>query len=382
MAPLRLSAGCLTLLLYTIAAGALAAQQPLPPKPAPSTTDQQRIDQLIRQLGGASFAEREQAMKELVAVGVPALEPLRKALQSKDPELIRRAQECIPIIERNVQIVTLIKALKDKDSETRAQAAKQLGKFGPMADAAVPALLEAFEDEDTSVWLDAKYAIAQIGPKAKKAVPKLIELLKKREGRRSRTCDAAFVLGKIGPAAEEAVPALLDVLENYSTSAGRAEAARALGLIGGIDEKLIPALLNGLKDLDVRVRRNSAEALGNIGKEPAACVPALLEALKKHKGLSLEDEALSSYPTRTIICALGRFGPGAKEAVPLLIDILKEPKQKNGLREESIETLRRIGPEAKEAIPMLNDLMKGMYNGIYSKEASRALDSIQRKTPE
>ena len=78
---------------------------------APASSDQERVAKLIQQLAGSRFAEREQAMKDLIAIGAPALDPLRSALKSNDPELVRRALECIPIIERNVQFAALIKAL-------------------------------------------------------------------------------------------------------------------------------------------------------------------------------------------------------------------------------------------------------------------------------
>ncbi len=55
-------------------------------------TQDERIDRLIRQLGSESFAQREQAGKELEAIGTPALDALRKAAAtSTDAEVRRRA---------------------------------------------------------------------------------------------------------------------------------------------------------------------------------------------------------------------------------------------------------------------------------------------------
>lgn len=65
----------------------------------PDSADAARIVKLIAQLGSGSFTEREQASKELDAIGLPALEPLKKAAQSPDAETRRRAEELISRIE-------------------------------------------------------------------------------------------------------------------------------------------------------------------------------------------------------------------------------------------------------------------------------------------
>jgi formylglycine-generating enzyme required for sulfatase activity len=64
-------------------------------------TEDQRIDRLIRQLGSESFARREEAGKELEAIGTPALEPLRKAAAgSEDLEVRRRAGRLVEEVRR------------------------------------------------------------------------------------------------------------------------------------------------------------------------------------------------------------------------------------------------------------------------------------------
>jgi WD40 repeat protein len=60
------------------------------------------IARLIKQLGSENFAEREAASKRLGALGEPALEQLRQAAQSADPEVRRRARELCAAIERRL----------------------------------------------------------------------------------------------------------------------------------------------------------------------------------------------------------------------------------------------------------------------------------------
>ena len=55
----------------------------------PPRTGPAEIQRLIRQLGSESFPEREAASQELAAVGEPALQALRAALQDTDAEIRR-----------------------------------------------------------------------------------------------------------------------------------------------------------------------------------------------------------------------------------------------------------------------------------------------------
>ena len=60
-------------------------------KSTPSTATADHIHQLIEQLGSKDFQEREKAAKELITVGEPALDAIRKATKSSDPEITKRA---------------------------------------------------------------------------------------------------------------------------------------------------------------------------------------------------------------------------------------------------------------------------------------------------
>lgn len=69
------------------------------PSPSDELPNKERIDRLIEQLGSGNFVEREKATKELAAIGVPALEGLRKATKSDDAEVRKRAENLLPQIE-------------------------------------------------------------------------------------------------------------------------------------------------------------------------------------------------------------------------------------------------------------------------------------------
>jgi HEAT repeat protein len=339
-----------------------------------ASAEEKSIAALIQQLRSPRFEERESAMKELIRVGAPALPALRGAVQSTDPELVRRATDCVAIIERNVQIAAHIQALKDEDWRKRANAAEKLVDFGPWGEPAIPALLDAMEDENPFVWTNAMRAIGKVGPKATRAIPRLIHLLKAPEDEKNRSSEAARTLGEIGSAAADSAPALLELLKKGGHPVQRREAATALGLIGGDNNNLVPALTRALNDSEVEVRCRAASALAQIRKEPAVCVPALVELLKKER--ALQGDAVSRYddPMQIVIRALGQFGPDAKAAVPTLIEILKDPKQLNGGHQMAIECLGKIGPDAKEAVPILKQF--NTYP-IHAERTAKALKAIQ-----
>src|SRR6516165_8161059 len=53
------------------------------------------IEQLTKDLGSPEFAKREAASKRLSEIGAPAVDSLRKALTSTDPEVRSRARDLL-----------------------------------------------------------------------------------------------------------------------------------------------------------------------------------------------------------------------------------------------------------------------------------------------
>jgi hypothetical protein len=189
------------------------------------SADQERIKQLVTQLGDDSFQVRERASASLTELGQVATPALRKALSEPDPEVVRRAEDCLKYLERGegrgisaaaarllavrkpegameallaylpsaadegiVEEVRealtglavregkpdprLVAALGDKLPGRRAAAAIALCRAAPSERPAVRKLLK---DEDASVRLAAGLALAEA--RDKEAIPVLIELL-------------------------------------------------------------------------------------------------------------------------------------------------------------------------------------------------------------
>lgn len=76
---------------------------------AQALADPERIDALVRKLGSSAFVQREQAAKELEAIGPAALPALRGAAKTQDAESARRIAELITRLEQQLlarQILT------------------------------------------------------------------------------------------------------------------------------------------------------------------------------------------------------------------------------------------------------------------------------------
>lgn len=79
-----------------LAAASLALAESPPKSAAPDPTAlQHQVDSLVDQLGAGQFAKRQDASRELVKVGVPAIPALRVALKSPDAEIRQRAAKVL-----------------------------------------------------------------------------------------------------------------------------------------------------------------------------------------------------------------------------------------------------------------------------------------------
>lgn len=123
------------------------------------------IEQLVQQLGDGKFRTREQAMRNLIKIGKPAVKALRAALNADDLEVRMRARKALQAIQTSLEY--LIDDLKGSDPVARAEAAETLGRLGADAKAAIPALLELLKHKDEKIRELAASALAGIDPENK-----------------------------------------------------------------------------------------------------------------------------------------------------------------------------------------------------------------------
>jgi HEAT repeat protein len=238
-------------------------------------------------------------------------------------------------------IESLVRGLEDKDKAVRFGAARLLAdevwgsrysdKRLTLTDTqrakVLPVFLDALKDSAADVRVQAVASLPKVEPGQKVVLEPLAKMLKDPD-EKVRT-SAVLALRGVKPSAA-AVPALVGALDDESVGV-RTEAARALAAVGPPAEPAVPKLITLLKT-DAAARSPAAEALGSI-RESKLTVPALTDALK-----NTETRAAA-------VRGLGVFGPGAKAALPALLDVFKDSK--GNARTAALEALFAIEPRAE-----------------------------------
>jgi hypothetical protein len=154
-------------------------------KRTPASADTAKIKKLIEQLGDDDFDTREKATAGLIAVGPPAVPHLRRAAESEDTEIKRRATQCL-------------QAIGDVKDEKALAAAVRLLAWRKPAGATELLLSWAARLDDDEVCLEVHAALAAIAVSDGKPDPVLVQALGHKDTKRSAA--AAAALGKDGGA--------------------------------------------------------------------------------------------------------------------------------------------------------------------------------------
>ena len=158
---------------------------------------------------------------------------------------------------------------------------------------------------------------------------------------------AAQALGRFGPAAKEAVPLLVQALQSPSTEV-REFAVDALGRIGLEPQTVVPAIV-AEADLPPEhinykplapFRRLAARALGRFGPAATAAVPMLEKALQNEDPLYRVQAALALWKISQ-----------HPQAIPALRAALKRNESETAF--EAVLAVAEIGAGAKAAAPDL-----------------------------
>jgi putative membrane-bound dehydrogenase-like protein len=220
-------------------------------KTRPRGNDNQAIAAQIRQLDHPSFNERMRAQRALIRRGHEALGPVVDALDDTgaSPVAKRHLVWALDGIERGGSAMTLalVRALKDRDPDVRAQSVRALGERA-VASATAP-LIGLLGDPEPAVRLQAIIALGRI-------------------------------------AKPEAVPALLPFLgddDRYLAFAAR-QALRRIGdweaIAKGLDASDARLRLGTLITLEMVYHRDAAEALAQFASERSRPVAERIEALE------------------------------------------------------------------------------------------------------
>jgi HEAT repeat protein len=146
-----------------------------------------------------------------------------------------------------------------------------------------------------------------------------------------------------------AIPVLAAVLNedrpgDWQAAQERCKAAEILGEMGPEARMAAPMLMTALNDPDPAVRKAIIVTLDKLGVPAEHMVPRLIALLPTSNRI----DAIKS---------LGRYGGAAREAVPALVGLLKDPAA--DVRWNAAQALGLIGPEARQAVP---DLIAALHD--------------------
>lgn len=375
---------------------------------------------------GRLGAKASQAIPPLIKAAVDIDGNVRKAalnsLKAIDPnwEKNRKALEAVPF---------LFHAVGSYSKEVSTAAPNLLVQMGKKI---VPFVVEALKaDQDTIAQYELLVILNRIGPDAASAVPQINRALKSQY--KNVRLAALRALTTIGPDLKTSLPLLMVCLSDAYPDVKEA-AAQCLLSLGAASEPATPALILALADRDMKVRDVAAAAIEKIGPKTIPTLTELLIAHDMHlvktyiKQVMLfsdiykslfADNALWKDTVETwnnvawvvyeaedqlmriedahckAIQILGRFGPAAASAAPVIGKLLATGKSVTlaalytlaaigtqdrdilvkivpllihsdaEIRAEALATLERINSDWRtwpEVVPLIPDLGKNLNN--------------------
>jgi HEAT repeat protein len=250
-----------------------------------------------------------------------------------------------------------VRRLGSPRPKMRAFALERLADLGPKSAGAVPRIRRAMSDADPTVRESASRAFRASGGEV---VPAALADLK--NARPEVRVKALEVIGRY-----YRYPGVLDAVIAATRDGDRMVRIRAVGIFAGIADnpnsityydlspsiwagaadQVVPALIAASQDADRDIRGVAYMGMRALGPAAKAAVPQLLNSWK----------AADTIDRCRIATALGKIGPVSDEILPLLYGALA-PSNAPELRHTAASALKYIGPPAKEAVPKLIDLYR------------------------
>jgi len=354
------------------------------------------VPDLTALLRSTSHSTREAAIRTLMAIGTPTNETvsaLAETLKGTHVGSIRGLPEALIAIGEPA--VPPLSEMLINANRHRGEACRIIGRIGPAAHGAVPQLCLALQDPNYKVRWQAANALGEIGENARSALPDLMERLK--DDSPSVRSEAAKAICRIDPTKKDlAIPVLIKIMRSRASQGSRISAAEAIQHLGLEGEQATEALAAMVLDKTVNVRKPAALALAAIGPGAKEAMPSLIEALGDDYvgnrvaaagALVSIDPKNSDRVLPVLISALadhsidGRYAAevlatiGAP-ALPSLIKTLQGKEMR--ARSNATIALGMMGSSAQAAVEPLIALLTE-EDFILRSAAARALGKIGRK---
>ncbi|MBN4002454.1 HEAT repeat domain-containing protein [Nostoc sp. LPT] len=166
---------------------------------------------------------------------------------------------------------------------------------------------------------------------------------------------------ELGAGTSVIVPYLIDMLKSDNQELN----SLAESQLNKIGQESVLSVAELLQEEKVEIRRRSASVLESIGLQAKAVIPNLIRAL--------EDSDPEGDVRWYAVIVIGRMGILAKDAIPALIERLKDPY--SGIRAYAAFALGSMGKDAESAIPALMDTITDKSNNVFIASLE-ALESI------
>ncbi|HTS17835.1 MAG TPA: HEAT repeat domain-containing protein [Verrucomicrobiae bacterium] len=220
------------------------------------------------------------------------------------------------------------------------QALYGISKIAEAGQAAAPALIKMVQDKSQpkEVRLSAAYALDRVYPRDPDALPAYVELLKEHD---PDLRDLAITtLGTFHEKAVEAMPVLMTLYQT-SDEQTRLKIIECWDSVGPSAVQAAPQLAQALRDTKLRV--TALGALGRMGRAAQEAIPSLLNLLR--------DEALDNRARYMTADALSVSLPNDTRSVSIFIDLMKDKDAE--IRVLAVRAIADRGANAAEAVPAL-----------------------------
>ena len=329
------------------------------------------------------------------------IDALIERLDDIDPNVQGRSASALGRIgEKAADAIPLMieKLAKPASYDLREGIYSALKYYGPLAGDAVPALISRFKSEDYHAKENVLKALVAIGPAAVEAIPDIYAVLDEHRPKDESYTSIGFnhiaeslaeiakytddykgyllnmqthpdpstrfaALTALGRLGESAVP---DIVKSFDDTCV-AVRQHAVETLAAMDETSVPvamALGQALSDAELPVRDRAAIALTDRGSIAKDTAPALIKALQSTDTHGPGPNSSGKYENifkrydfaEHCMNAIGKIGPDAADAVPILTEFLTH--ERIPLRKPALYALAGIGPAASPAVPKIIDALR------------------------
>lgn len=319
---------------------------------------------------------------------------LTKMLKHEDPTVRQQSIGALQNLGGDLKAVKddLMPLIKDKDVNVRTSV---LPLFGRMGEAGIPILIEGLEDKEPQVRWTSAQALQSMGAAGKKAIPHLLAGIKDENVNVRHNC--IFALTNMG---NEGADALVKSIPDFKDVDARMVAMQQL-IYGPHRAKVVPMVLEGLKSKDATMKLSCVQMVQNIGrlKEAWTLLVELVEDkdanVRQSAAFAVVNQGPEGWPALekifsktpdagvklAIVQTFQNYGFQPKDSIGKLIDCLKEKNPQ--LRWMTCHVLGNMGAAAKEAAPLLQDLLKDPDTNVqtHARLALNRMGVEPMKTP-